>query len=311
MRKDTQIPDPVVIGGVGGSGTRVVAEIIARLGYYIGCDLNSAKDNQWFMLLFKRPKWYQKAQREKDKIFEGFQILGNAMILRKAPNLSEFIFILKAAVEIALTGHNYKRDGRGTWPLVRAWNMLVSNKRMESNHIGWGWKEPNSHIYLDFMAEYFEGLKYIHIIRHGLDMAFSKNQQQLYNWGPLFGVELPKAKSDEPKASLSYWIRANQRAYQIGETLGDQKFLVVSFEKICALPKAEIEKIISFLNIRPKGEVLENVLAIPKKPESIGRYECHDLNQFDAADLEGLKRFGYSIESPHPSVSLRVSRDVE
>ena len=311
MRKDAQIPDPVVIGGVGGSGTRVVAEIIAQLGYYIGSDLNPAKDNQWFMLLFKRPKWYQKARRDKDKIFEGMQILTNAMVLRKAPNLSEFIFILRAVIEMALTGHNYKRDGRGTWPFVRAWNMLVANKQMESHHIGWGWKEPNSHIYLDLMAEYFEGFKYIHIIRHGLDMAFSKNQQQLYNWGPLFGVELPRTKSDEARASLSYWIKANQRVFQIGKTLGHQKFLVVSFEKMCALPKAEIKQILSFLNISPNAEVLENVWAIPKKPESIGRYERHNLNQFDAADLEGLKRFGYSIESPDTSVSLRGSRDVE
>ena len=45
---------PVAIGGVGGSGTRLIAEIVNRLGYYIGGDLNSAADNLWFTLLFKR-----------------------------------------------------------------------------------------------------------------------------------------------------------------------------------------------------------------------------------------------------------------
>ena len=300
MQKGTKVPDPVVIGGVGGSGTRVIAEIISQLGYYIGWDLNRARDNQWFMLLFKRPKWYEKARRDKEKIFAGLQILSNAMVSRRASNLPELNFILKAVVEIALTGHNYKGDGRGTWPFVRAWNMLTGKKGMEPHHIGWGWKEPNSHIYLDFMAEYFAGFKYIHTIRHGLDMAFSRNQQQLHNWGALFGVELPKAKSDEPKASLRYWIKANQRVFQIGEKLGDQHFLVVNFEKMCALPEAEIKKIVSFLNISPNAESLEKVSAIPKKPQSIGRYECHDLNQFDALDLEELKRFGYSVHSPAP-----------
>ena len=43
---------PVAIGGVGGSGTRVIAEILIQLGFYIGSDLNSANDNLWFMLTY-------------------------------------------------------------------------------------------------------------------------------------------------------------------------------------------------------------------------------------------------------------------
>lgn len=45
---------PVAIGGVGGSGTRLIAEMLAKLGFYIGDDLNKANDNLWFTLLFKR-----------------------------------------------------------------------------------------------------------------------------------------------------------------------------------------------------------------------------------------------------------------
>src|SRR5690348_1121191 len=45
---------PVAIGGVGGSGTRVVASFLQMLGYFLGDDLNSELDNLWFTLLFKR-----------------------------------------------------------------------------------------------------------------------------------------------------------------------------------------------------------------------------------------------------------------
>lgn len=45
---------PVVIGGVGGSGTRLIAECVKKLGFFIGNDLNDAFDNLWFTLLFKR-----------------------------------------------------------------------------------------------------------------------------------------------------------------------------------------------------------------------------------------------------------------
>ena len=50
---------PVAIGGVGGSGTRVVAEVLKCLGFYLGSLLNSSLDNLWFTLLFKRPDWFQ------------------------------------------------------------------------------------------------------------------------------------------------------------------------------------------------------------------------------------------------------------
>lgn len=54
MKKNI-LPGPVAIGGVGGSGTRVFAEILRGFGFYIGDCLNGALDNLWFTLLCKRP----------------------------------------------------------------------------------------------------------------------------------------------------------------------------------------------------------------------------------------------------------------
>ena len=51
------VSPPLVIGGLGGSGTRVVADIVLAQGWYLGQDLNRAKDNLLFTLLFKRPYW--------------------------------------------------------------------------------------------------------------------------------------------------------------------------------------------------------------------------------------------------------------
>lgn len=44
----------VAVGGIGGSGTRLVIQIIEALGFYIGADLNKARDNLLFTLLFRR-----------------------------------------------------------------------------------------------------------------------------------------------------------------------------------------------------------------------------------------------------------------
>ena len=285
---------PVIIGGVGGSGTRVVAQIVRQLGYYIGDDLNSAKDNLWFLVLFKRPRWFCGARHDKNDIYTGLRLLSKAMLRQAGPGWSELRFLIRAVLEISIFGHNYNGDGRGIWPFVRAWNMVAGKPETNFNPIRWGWKEPNSHIYLEYLADYFGAIKYIHTIRHGLDMAFSENQQQLYNWGPLYGLELPVSKSGVPAASLKYWIKSNRRAMQIGEKLGDRKFLVVNFDRLCVSPKSEITKIVRFLSVDPGAEILAALCRIPQRPKSLGRFRAHNIGRFDATDLNELENLGFS-----------------
>ena len=299
MQKNGELSSPVIIGGVGGSGTRVVAEIIRHLGFYIGDDLNPAKDNLWFLLLFKRPRWFRRARHDKNKIFTGLSLLSKAMLHQNGPEWPELRFLIRAVLEISIFGHNYKGDGRGFWPFLRAWNMLVKQPKMTLNQSQWGWKEPNSHIYLEYLAAYFSNIKYIHTIRHGLDMAFSENQQQLYNWGPILGLELPKSRSDKPAASLKYWIKSNRRVMEIGEKLGAQKFLVVNFDRLCLSPRSEIQKIVSFLNIEPGAENQATLCCIPQRPKSLGRYRTHNISQFDPADLNELNDLGFSTAAGH------------
>ncbi|PLX51195.1 MAG: hypothetical protein C0613_00910 [Desulfobulbaceae bacterium] len=71
---------PWVIGGVGGSGTRVVAEIFAALGVYIGNDLNAASDNLLYTLLFKRPRWFLQNRTDPHALGIGFDLLRKIMV---------------------------------------------------------------------------------------------------------------------------------------------------------------------------------------------------------------------------------------
>ncbi len=63
---ETSALSPVAVGGVGGSGTRLIAEILRRLDYYMGDDLNVAGDNLWFTLLFKRPELLTAGSQQDD-----------------------------------------------------------------------------------------------------------------------------------------------------------------------------------------------------------------------------------------------------
>ena len=53
----------VAVGALGGSGTRVVAQIISDLGVDIGDNLNYPNDNLIFTALFRAPKWYKNTSK--------------------------------------------------------------------------------------------------------------------------------------------------------------------------------------------------------------------------------------------------------
>lgn len=127
-------------------------------------------------------------------------------------------------------------------------------------------------------------------------MAFSTNQQQLFNWGPLYGVEIPELQSELPVASFQYWLRTNRQVLQIGKEFGNERFLLVNFDELYKFPKREIRRIISFLNISPGREVCQRASEILKKPESMGRYRQNDLSRFDSRDLSTLQEFGFKLQ---------------
>lgn len=285
---------PVAIGGVGGSGTRVIAEILKELNFYIGNDLNSANDNLWFTLIFKRPKWLAKNMNNPKEIFKGFSIFENAMKgLEIGP--SRMMFILKATLDIFLKGHDYLASGNGFWALKRMENLLQAPKVNLSNYQGWGWKEPNTHIYLNFLNDYFKDLKYIHVIRHGLDMAYNKNQAQLYSWSWFYGIELSHQSVFLPKDSLNYWYKSNSRAIELGKSLLGDRFLLVNFENLCSNPEDEIKKILDFLDLGQREINLNKLTSLPKKPQSSGLYRKQNLDIFTEAEIDCVGQLGFTV----------------
>ena len=71
----------VVVSGVGGSGTRIIAELLNKMGFYLGNDLNSANDNLLFTLLFKKPKWFMLNSNEKSfEIYKRLNLFKKIML---------------------------------------------------------------------------------------------------------------------------------------------------------------------------------------------------------------------------------------
>jgi hypothetical protein len=151
--------------------------------------------------------------------------------------------------------------------------MRRANRVDFARYRAWGWKEPNTHIYLEYFTQQFPALRYIHMIRHGLDMAYSSNDQQLKNWVWLYDVTVPASKSDLPEAALRYWIAANQVAVGQAERLLGVRFMMLNYDALCESSQPVIDQLLDFLGwdeIAP--EVRTRLYAMPKMPESAGRY---------------------------------------
>jgi len=288
---DTSLPGPIAVGGVGGSGTRVVASLIQGLGLYIGSDLNKSMDNLWFTLLFKRPRWYIGADDEArgHQIRRALSVFEKAMTrgLRSRAEPWEVDFVEQASGEI-LSYPQALGMGAG-----RRQVRTILRSRMPQGCIGWGWKEPNTHIFLEHICPYFPELKYIHVIRNGLDMAFSSNQKQLELWGSLYGCEMPRLAQGMPRAALHYWACANRVAVSNARRMLGRRCHVILFDELCADPRRHISDLAGFLG-RPLGlGEIDKLVAMVQTPPTIGRYRKHDLSDLDSADIAVVRELGF------------------
>ncbi|MFX0076385.1 MAG: hypothetical protein ACFE96_13150, partial [Candidatus Hermodarchaeota archaeon] len=212
MKKPSKLVGPVVIGGVGGSGTRVISEILLKLGFYIGSDLNISKDNLWFTYLFRWPRWFNRVRKKHGyeiknrlNIFE--KVMTTGLVENKKHYLPKLMWMGFNTILLDLPQKRSRIWLNTQLKFIRS--RIRSFRRSKgfnpSKHIGWGWKEPNTLIFIKYLVEQFKDMKYVLVMRNGLDMAFSSNKKQLHNWGHLFNVNIPNSPEKMPQAALQYW----------------------------------------------------------------------------------------------------------
>jgi hypothetical protein len=133
----------------------------------------------------------------------------------------------------------------------------------------WGWKEPRSIYLLRFWNETMPGLRFVHFLRDGRDMAFSDNQQQLKkHGGVVLGDDLRRAKT--PTRSIALWNRVNLAAADYGERELGPRYLRVRFEDLCADPQATVSGIFDFFRL--DGDAGAAATEV-RSPETLGRWQ--------------------------------------
>ena len=286
----------IAIGALGGSGTRALTNLFITAGVYMGDDLNPPNDNLAFTRLLKNPEWYRNATTE--EIMERLDLFECYMNPNKL-NIKKCINIIKYSMHSQGNKRNRVNRIKTILTTGLAYSRLIHKliARREQHDL-WGWKEPNTQIYIDELMTHFPDLKYIHLIRHGLDMAFSENQQQLKNWGWKYGIRINSNDSYEDKAvkQLDYWISSTR---DVLDTLKKYpgRYLVINHSDLCFEPQRCVENIVKFCNLDVSEETAKQLFDIPKKTNSDQRYLRYNTNIFSEDQLSYVRNLGFRIKA--------------
>lgn len=285
---DDHEPDaePLVIGGLGGSGTRVVADALLDGGVDLGRLLNGAQDNLVFTAMFKRPRW---RARVGDEVIGRHLATFTRYSRGRRLTAGDVTRLLGCVVDHDPTVGRRESAGR----VRRALRRPPRAGRAPAP--AWGWKEPNSHLYLPQLIEHFPGLRFVYVARHGLDMAFNTNTTQLRLFGAQFGVPYPSGGPDEVAAAqLGYWIHMTRRALDLGARLGD-RFLFVRFDDVCRDPERELRRVADFAGVEPAPDVFATRVAAVTVPSSMGRWRDRPVPFLTDEQRDAVRGFGFAV----------------
>jgi hypothetical protein len=155
----------------------------------------------------------------------------------------------------------------------------------------WGWKHPQVYLQVRFLAARFPGLRFVHVIRDGRDMALSHNWNQFDLYGEIaFGRRLQPS----PANLARFWAWANARAADDAEGALGSRYLAIRLEDLCEDPAARVEQLRQYVGASDDG--ITNAIATVRSPPTIGRWrdlpvrERREIERLTALTLE---RFGY------------------
>ncbi len=170
----------------------------------------------------------------------------------------------------------------------------------------WGWKRPSTMYLLPFLDEHLPGMTFLHVVRNGLDIAFSSHRYALRRFGT---AVLSHAYDHEPEPlrSLRLWMTAHTTVADYGENRMGPRYVRVHYEVLCTRPVETIAALFDALGFSADPVAAAALVA---NPGTIGRWRTHWdarllLRLFRVGE-PALRRFGYWNASDYRAVKKQV-----
>jgi hypothetical protein len=266
----------ISVGGMGGSGTRLVAQLLLAAGIDMGNCLNPAFDNLIFTSLF-RDIPYDISDKQLAYHYKLLKTIMQGNLLNDVDR-NYFLSFINEKKHLRNISH--------VWEYIQNYKELNNN----SDFVQWGWKEPNTSIFLSRLFLIEKDLFYIHVIRHGLDMAYNSKTNLTRRWSKLING---KDFEDTPQFQLKYWINLNKNILELRDKYPNRIYLL-NFDELCVSPSESLCSLFDFLGF-DQMPIDKEDMKIVKIPDSTGRYKLHDINIFEEKDIDFVSKMGFMI----------------
>jgi len=275
----------------------VVAQIMRQLEVYTGSSLNKAGDNKWFTLLCKLPRFDLEVNSPDEVLVSrSLDVLERAMTGQISRGDRRAIADVVERCQMEARARPLLDDRPPEWLRDIEASLLLSRKTVPRSAPKWGWKEPNCHLFLPQLVRHFEDrLRYVHVIRNGVYMAHSHNQNQVSRWGQIFGLDVG-GTTPTPQDSLDYWIRANELALTRGRAMRPGHFLVVNYDELCRNPSSVVPTLVEFLGFDPPTSVMDELVTLPRPPTRPTLTRGQMDFEFGPERLTRVRELGFSLE---------------
>ena len=253
---DARLPtlSPIVVIGMHRSGTRLLVNILDKLGVFMGADRQGDAESVTFMLI-------NEAILHQCGAFWSEPMSAHFMLAQP-----EVTAEIAASVRAALDGQ-FERYAGPTGP------RLTAN---EAESRPFGWKDPRNTFTLPVWKQVFPRLRAIHIARHGVDVAASLARRHGEALRAATGESTPSALTVIRDHALG--VLSSRRGWTLAEALTMwEQYVEKAREECAALGERALE-------VRYEDLLLEPQKVIP----ALAAFCCVPTSAQQAAGLAGL-----------------------
>ena len=261
IMKEGAPTSPLIIGGVGGGGTRVYRALAQAAGYNMLVAPPLIRKPHWHdnwpLRKFFYPKWVTPYLKNDLGPFGKFR-------MRTA---------------------------------CRMWLWLCSPLSYNSKKIKWGWKNPNTMFLLPFFKELYPNMRFIHVVRDGRDHAFHPRFPYIKHHNRLLYTDAELQLDDCVRKAI-FWARCNTLIeHNVVTHLRRDQYLLSRFEDLCVCTPEEVRRIFAFLG-STDSRLVATAASLVQTPVSYNRWRSEPAARIHAVEhaiRNDLSRYGYSL----------------
>lgn len=269
------------------SGTRLVVEVLAKLGVFMGADTQADAESVAFMLI-------NESILHQCGAFWSEPMAAHFMLAQR-----DVVDHVAAAARQAVAARFERYVGPAAW-------HRGANAKADAWPV-FGWKDPRNTFTLPVWKQVFPRLRAIHIVRHGVDVAASLARRHGEALRAATGEAVPPAltvirdhalgilssrRGWTLAEALTMWEQYVEKARAESAALGERA-LEIRYEELLTQPERVIPALASFCGVpapAPLGPLLDGL----ERGRAFAFRRSPELAAFAASASEILARYGYT-----------------